>query len=85
MAPPHRRFHDPILNADAVARREQIPSYAPQVSRQEARRRVGDPAEFRRRVYAEGIWAAELPDAFGRFRESSADYYRFVLKMSISV
>lgn len=69
-----------MLNPEAVARREQIPSVAPHISIEERRRRISNPIDYRRLVYRQGIWAASLPDAFGRFRESSADYYRYSLK-----
>ncbi|XP_031776826.1 E3 ubiquitin-protein ligase Topors [Nasonia vitripennis] len=71
----HRRY-GMLLNPEAVARREQIPSVAPQVSNEERRRRHANPIDYRRTVYRHGVWAAALPDAFGRFRESSAEFYR---------
>ncbi|KAG7210398.1 hypothetical protein KM043_011930 [Ampulex compressa] len=70
------RRHGVLLNAELVARREQLPSIAPQVSREERRRRRANPTDYRRTVYRHGIWATSLPDIFGRFRECSADYYR---------
>jgi hypothetical protein len=73
------RRYGMLLNPEAVARREQIPSVAPQISNEERRRRNADPFDYRRTVYRHGIWAASLPDAFGRYRESSAEYYRYNL------
>ncbi|XP_011139582.1 E3 ubiquitin-protein ligase Topors [Harpegnathos saltator] len=65
-----------LLNPEQVARREQLPSVAPQVPREERRRRRDNPTDYRRTVYRHGIWATLLPDIFGRFRECSAEYYR---------
>ncbi|KAJ8688484.1 hypothetical protein QAD02_024279 [Eretmocerus hayati] len=72
----HRRSFGMIVNASAVARREQIPSIAHQIPSDERRRRVTDPIDYRRTVYRHGVWAIALPDAFGRYRQSSAEYYR---------
>ncbi|XP_051164766.1 E3 ubiquitin-protein ligase Topors-like isoform X2 [Leptopilina boulardi] len=65
-----------ILNPHEVARREQLPSIAPQLTRDELRRRQINPSDFRRNVYRLGVWASPLPDVFGRFRECSAELYR---------
>ncbi|KYQ56457.1 hypothetical protein ALC60_04534 [Trachymyrmex zeteki] len=70
------RRHGVLLNPEQVTRREQLPSMAPQVPREERRRRRANPTDYRRTVYRHGIWATSLPDIFGRFRECSADYYR---------
>ncbi|XP_050460237.1 E3 ubiquitin-protein ligase Topors-like [Cataglyphis hispanica] len=70
------RRHGVLLNPDQVTRREQLPSMAPQVPREERRRRRANPTDYRRTVYRHGIWATSLPDIFGRFRECSAEYYR---------
>ncbi|XP_058793439.1 E3 ubiquitin-protein ligase Topors-like [Phymastichus coffea] len=70
----HRRFNT-LLNAEAVARREQVPSHIREVTREDIRRRGLDPYEFRREIYRQQLRAADLPDAFGRFREYSAEYY----------
>lgn len=70
------RRHGVMLNPEQVARREQLPSIAPQVSREERRRRRGNPIEYRGSVYRHGVWATALPDVFGRFRECSAEFYR---------
>ena len=70
------RRYGVYLNPEAVARREQIPSVAPQLSSEERRHRTANPNDYRRTVYRQGIRAASLPDAFGRFRVSSAEYYR---------
>ncbi|GAB1869964.1 E3 ubiquitin-protein ligase Topors [Camponotus japonicus] len=70
------RRHGVLLNPEQVARREQLPSMAPQVPREERRRRRANPTDYRRTVYRHGIWATSLPDIFGRFRECSAEYYR---------
>ncbi|XP_014472619.1 PREDICTED: E3 ubiquitin-protein ligase Topors-like isoform X2 [Dinoponera quadriceps] len=72
----HRHHHGTLLNPEQVARREQLPSLAPQVTREELRRRRENPLEYRRTVYRHGMWAVPLPDIFGRFRECSAEYYR---------
>lgn len=72
---PSRRVNM-ILNPHEVARREQLPSIAPQLSRDELRRRQINPSDFRRNVYRLGVWASPLPDVFGRFRECSAELYR---------
>ncbi|XP_043466546.1 E3 ubiquitin-protein ligase Topors [Leptopilina heterotoma] len=72
---PNRRVNM-ILNPHEVARREQIPSVAQQLSRDELRRRQINPSDFRRNVYRLGLWASPLPDVFGRFRECSAEFYR---------
>ncbi|XP_053982284.1 E3 ubiquitin-protein ligase Topors-like [Hylaeus anthracinus] len=72
----HRRPHDIVLNPEQVARREQLPSIAPQVSMEERIHRRMNPADYRRTIYRHGIWASALPDVFGRFRECSPDYYR---------
>ncbi|XP_076624214.1 uncharacterized protein LOC143343314 [Colletes latitarsis] len=72
----HRRPHEIVLNPEQVARREQLPSIAPQVSMGERLRRRINPADYRRTIYRHGIWASALPDVFGRFRECSPDYYR---------
>ncbi|CAL1686474.1 unnamed protein product [Lasius platythorax] len=70
------RRHGVLLNPEQVTRREQLPSMAPQVPREERRRRRADPTDYRRTVYRHGVWATSLPDIFGRFRECSAEYYR---------
>ncbi|XP_076655211.1 uncharacterized protein LOC143360349 [Halictus rubicundus] len=71
----HRRNpHEVLLNQEQVARRELLPSIAPQV-RERLRTRANS-AVYRRSIYRHGIWATALPDVFGRFRECSADYYR---------
>ncbi|XP_072748525.1 uncharacterized protein [Anoplolepis gracilipes] len=70
------RRHGVLLNPEQVSRREQLPSMAPQVPREERRRRRANPTDYRRTVYRHGIWATSLPDIFGRFRECSAEYYR---------
>lgn len=70
------RRHGVLLNPEQVTRREQLPSMAPQVPREERRRRRNDPTDYRRTIYRHGIWATSLPDIFGRFRECSAEYYR---------
>ncbi|KAM0737533.1 E3 ubiquitin-protein ligase Topors [Formica fusca] len=70
------RRHGVLLNPEQVTRREQLPSMAPQVPREERRRRRANPTDYRRTVYRHGIWATSLPDIFGRFRECSAEYYR---------
>lgn len=72
----HRRPHEIVLNPEQVARREQLPSIAPQVPIGERLRRRVNPADYRRTIYRLGIWATPLPDVFGRFRECSADFYR---------
>ncbi|XP_050592736.1 E3 ubiquitin-protein ligase Topors isoform X1 [Bombus affinis] len=72
----HRRSHEIVLNPEQVARREQLPSIAPQVPIGERLRRRVNPADYRRTIYRLGIWATALPDVFGRFRECSADFYR---------
>lgn len=72
------RRHGTLLNPEQVARREQLPSMAPQVPREERRRRRANPTDYRRTVYRHGIWATSLPDIFGRFRECSAEYYRYI-------
>lgn len=72
----HRRPHEIVLNPEQVARREQLPSIAPQVSIGERIRRRVNPTDYRRTIYRHGIWATALPDVFGRFRECSADFYR---------
>lgn len=70
------RRHGVLLNPEQVTRREQLPSMAPQVPREERRRRRANPTDYRRTVYRHGLWASPLPDIFGRFRECSAEYYR---------
>ncbi|XP_011630126.1 E3 ubiquitin-protein ligase Topors-like [Pogonomyrmex barbatus] len=70
------RRHGVLLNPEQVTRREQLPSMAPQVPREERRRRRANPTDYRRTVYRHGIWATSLPDIFGRFRECSPEYYR---------
>ncbi|CAD1478421.1 unnamed protein product [Heterotrigona itama] len=72
----HRRPHEIVLNPEQVARREQLPSIAPQVPIGERIRRRVNPTDYRRTIYRHGIWATALPDVFGRFRECSADFYR---------
>ncbi|XP_015439121.1 PREDICTED: E3 ubiquitin-protein ligase Topors-like [Dufourea novaeangliae] len=72
----HRRPHEVVLNPEQVARREQLPSIAPQVPMGERLRRRANPADYRRSIYRHGIWATALPDVFGRFRDCSAEYYR---------
>lgn len=72
------RRHGTLLNPEQVARREQLPSMAPQVPREERRRRRDNPTDYRRTVYRHGIWATALPDIFGRFRECSAEFYRYI-------
>lgn len=74
----HRRPHDILLNPEQAARREQLPSIAPQVPLGERLRRRVNQVDYRRTIYRRGIWATALPDAFGRFRECSADFYRLV-------
>ncbi|XP_012228103.1 E3 ubiquitin-protein ligase Topors [Linepithema humile] len=66
----------PFLNPEQIVRREQLPSMAPQVPREERIRRRTNPTDYRRTIYRHGIWATSLPDVFGRFRECSAEYYR---------
>ena len=75
MGNPNRRM-GLIINPHEVARREQIPNIAPQLSRDERRRRQINPSDFRRNVYRHGVWASPLPDFFGGFRECSAEFYR---------
>ncbi|XP_011499709.1 PREDICTED: E3 ubiquitin-protein ligase Topors-like [Ceratosolen solmsi marchali] len=70
------RRYGMLLNPEAVARREQIPSVPSQISNEERRRRSANPIDYRRTVYRHRIWSAPLPDAFGHYRESSAEYYR---------
>jgi len=70
------RRHGMLLNPEQVARREQIPSIVPQVSREEHRRRRTNPTEYRRNIYRHGIWAIALPDIFGRLRECTPEFYR---------
>ncbi|XP_017884873.1 E3 ubiquitin-protein ligase Topors [Ceratina calcarata] len=65
-----------VLNPEQVARREQLPSIAPQVSMAERLLRRASPGAYRRTIYRLGIWASPLPDAFGSFRECSVDIYR---------
>ena len=71
-----RRPTDIVLNPEQVARREQLPSIAPQVPIGERLRRRSNTADYRRTIYRLGIWATALGDVFGRFRECSADFYR---------
>ena len=71
-----RRPTDVVLNPEQVARREQLPSIAPQVPIGERLRRRSNTADYRRTIYRLGIWATALRDVFGRFRECSADFYR---------
>lgn len=78
----NRRYRA-FLNAEQVARREQLPSLAPQVSREECRRRRANPVEYRRTIYRLGMWANPIPNATGRFRECSAGYYRYVHKSEL--
>lgn len=73
-----RRPTDVVLNPEQVARREQLPSIAPQVPIGERLRRRLNTADYRRTIYRLGIWATALRDVFGRFRECSADFYRLV-------
>ncbi|XP_077263165.1 E3 ubiquitin-protein ligase Topors [Temnothorax americanus] len=70
------RRHGVLLNPEQVTRREQLPSIALQVPREERRRRRANPTDYRRTIYRHGIWATSLPDIFGRFRECSPEYYR---------
>ncbi|CAL7933354.1 unnamed protein product [Xylocopa violacea] len=72
----HRRPRDIVLNPEQVARREQLPSIAPQVPVRERLYRLAHPPSYRRTIYSLGIWATALPDALDRFRECSADFYR---------
>ncbi|XP_076763577.1 E3 ubiquitin-protein ligase Topors [Xylocopa sonorina] len=72
----HRSLHELVLNPEQVARREQLPSIAPQVPMGERLRRRANPADYRRTIYSLGIWATGIPDVFDRFRECSADFYR---------
>ncbi|XP_020280572.1 E3 ubiquitin-protein ligase Topors-like isoform X2 [Pseudomyrmex gracilis] len=58
---------------------EELPilrSQPPQVPREERRRRIDNPEEYRRNVYRHNLWARPVPDLFGRFRECSYTYYR---------
>ncbi|XP_033336680.2 uncharacterized protein LOC117226462 [Megalopta genalis] len=71
-----RNPHEVLLNPEQVARREQLPSIAPQVPIGERLRRRANHSVYRRSIYMHGIWATALPDVFGRFRDCSADYYR---------
>lgn len=63
-----------MLNAAAVAHREQIPALVP--VRQELRRRGISTIAFRKMIYNYGVYANPLIDATGISRETSAEYYR---------
>ena len=53
------------------------------VSIAELRDRIHNPIEYRRAIYRSGVRSAELPMAFGRSIESSADYYRYIYNIKI--
>lgn len=70
-----------LLNPEAVARREQIPSIAPRVSQTDSRLSRSNPIDYRRTVYRHALYAEALTDSFGLLRECSADHYRYKVKL----